>query len=403
MKILHTSDWHLGHRLLNNSQYEEQQLFLDWLLEIINKEKVDVLLMSGDVFDTANPTHQSLEQYYLFLTKLKDTCCQHAIITGGNHDSPGTLNAPQQLLKFLNISVIGKATEDVVDEIIVVKDKEGKDALAVGAVPFLRDQDIRMATLGESFEQAEMRYKAALIKHYAEVGEQLVPYKKQKLPVMAMGHLFATKGLSSDSEKDIYVGNLGNIGAKDFPSVFDYVALGHLHRPQMVDKNESIRYSGSPVALSFSEASDKKEVLILETKGDKVASIETVPVPEFRRLVKITGTQEEVKRQIETFSVAKGELTPWAEVTVKMDDYQPQISQQVFDWAEDRPIEVLKVQTSGLDKNRTIDEVFGNVASLDELTPEDIFLKKCEASSFNLKEQPEVLSAFREIVSSLGN
>ena len=220
MKILHTADWHLGHRLHEHSQIEEQILFLSWIENYITDENIDILLISGDVFDTGSPSNQSLELYYSFLVRLNATTCHTVIITGGNHDSPGTLNAPKQLLNALSIKVVGKATENIEDEVFEIECNGEK--VIIGAVPYLRDQDIRRAVAGESFDELTDRYKKALTNHYNEVAEHCKTINTTNLPVIAMGHLFAIGGSVSDSEQNIYVGTLGHIGADDFSDTFDY-------------------------------------------------------------------------------------------------------------------------------------------------------------------------------------
>src|ERR1035437_7880155 len=117
MKILHTSDWHLGHRLLEQSQQEQQLLFLDWLLEYIGTNNIDILLVSGDIFDVGVPSAQAQKLYYDFLTRLHRTSCKEVIITGGNHDAPSTWNAPKELLNAFSIRVVGKATDNLGEEI----------------------------------------------------------------------------------------------------------------------------------------------------------------------------------------------------------------------------------------------------------------------------------------------
>jgi len=290
MKILHTADWHLGHRLHERSQQEEQALFLDWLKAYIKENEIDVLLLSGDVFDTGVPSSSSQKLYYDFLVSLRETSCSHIIITGGNHDSPGTINAPKELLNALSVKVVGKAEENIKKE--VFKLTVDQEEIVVAAVPYLRDQDIRRALAGESFEELEERYRKALVNHYNEVAahsEEL----KNNCPVIAMGHLFAIGGAISESEQNIYVGNLGHIGAEDFPNCFDYVALGHLHRPQKVGGKEHIRYSGSPVILSFSEIKYNKKIIVLETEAGEISTTTEVEIPRFREIVKVTGTVEE--------------------------------------------------------------------------------------------------------------
>ena len=256
MKILHTSDWHLGHRLYEQSQYEEQSAFLRWLKQCIIEQNIDILLVSGDIYDTGVPSTQSQKLYYDFLVGLQNTNCKHIVITGGNHDAPGTINAPKALLEALNIKVVGRATENPKDEVFKLQVQQ--EEIIVAAVPYLRDQDIRRAVAGESFDQIENRYKQALTNHYNTVGEYCKHINTNQSLVIAMGHLFAIGGSVSDSEQNIYVGNLGHIGANDFHPIFNYIALGHLHKPQIVGKQEHIRYSGSPNILSFSEVGYKK-------------------------------------------------------------------------------------------------------------------------------------------------
>ena len=152
MKLLHTSDWHLGRSLYDRKRYHEFEAFLDWLIRFIGDEHVGLLLVSGDIFDSTTPSNRAQELYYHFLSRLPATGCRHAVITGGNHDSPTFLDAPKNLLGALNIHVVGAMTENPEDEIIVLKDKNGKNEAIVCAVPFLRDRDLRTVEGGESPE-----------------------------------------------------------------------------------------------------------------------------------------------------------------------------------------------------------------------------------------------------------
>ena len=169
MKIIHTSDWHLGHRLYEQSQQEEQLKFLNWLETYIDDNKIDVLLIAGDIFDTGVPSTQSQKMYYDFLVNLHNSHCQHIIITGGNHDAPGTINAPKELLSALSIHVVGRAPENVKDEIFELT--VGDEQVIIAAVPYLRDQDIRRAVARESLDELGERYKTDLINHYRDVAE----------------------------------------------------------------------------------------------------------------------------------------------------------------------------------------------------------------------------------------
>ena len=145
LKILHTSDWHIGKQLLKVDFDEDMELFFNWLIETIKSEGINVLLMSGDLFDQANPSQAALTQYYQFLKRMIPLECK-IIITGGNHDSPHVLNAPKELLHFLDIEVIGGAPENISELFIPIE--QNNEKVVVAAVPFLRDKDIRKSAPG---------------------------------------------------------------------------------------------------------------------------------------------------------------------------------------------------------------------------------------------------------------
>lgn len=399
MKILHTADWHLGHRLHEQSQVEEQTLFLQWIEQYIIDNDIDVLLISGDIFDTGSPSNQSLEMYYSFLVQLKATNCSSIVITGGNHDSAGTLNAPKHLLDALSIKVVGKATENIEDEVFEVEVNGEK--VIIGAVPYLRDGDIRKAVAGESFDELSDKYKTALINHYESSAEQCKLINTTDAPVIAMGHLFATGGSVSDSEQNIYVGTLGHIGAKDFPTYFDYIALGHLHRPQIIGGNDSIRYSGSPHILSFSEINYNKKIITLTLKDNKIERVNDIVIPKFREFYKKTGTMAECIEALPNFSTNSYELTPWVEIvldennTISVDDLKNE--------AEKYSFEILKISLKNQRKTQGIEELLANTKSIKELLPTEVFKLKCAEMGFELKENPKIWDAFNEVLQSVKN
>ena len=399
MKILHTADWHLGHRLHENSQLEEQTLFLKWIENYINDEKIDVLLISGDIFDSASPSNQSMKMYYNFLMKLKGTACKSVIITGGNHDSAGILNAPKELLEALSIKVVGKATENIKDEVFEIDINNEK--VIIAAVPYLRDGDIRRAVAGESFENLTDKYKTALINHYQAAAEQCKSINTNNAPVIAMGHLFAVGGTISDSEQNIYVGTLGHIGAADFPMYFDYIALGHLHRPQVIGGNEKVRYSGSPNILSFSEVNYDKKVLVLTVEDNEITNVKDAVVPCYRNFYRITGNMTECMEQFPNLISNSYELTPWVEIMLKenhsinTDALKKEVEKYSF--------EILKIALKKQQTNIGIEELLKNTKSIKELLPRDVFKLKCKEMGVNLDEKSQVLDAFNEILQAVKN
>ena len=399
MKILHTADWHLGHRLHEQSQLEEQTLFLKWIENYIIEHKIDVLLISGDIFDTGSPSNQSLEMYYSFLVKLTATTCKSIIITGGNHDSAGTLNAPKHILNALSIKVVGKITENIEDEVFEL-DINGEKVI-IAAVPYLRDGDIRRAVAGESFDELSDKYKKALINHYSLVAEHCKLVNKTQAPVIAMGHLFATGGSISDSEQNIYVGNLGHIGAEDFPKYFDYIALGHLHRSQKIGESDIVRYSGSPYILSFSESNYDKKLIAITIEDNKVNRIEDVIIPRFREFYRLEGNISDCIIEFPNIISNAYKLTPWVEIV--LDEQHTINTEDLKNKAEEYSFDILKMTLKKQRLNKGIDELLEDTKSIKELLPTDVFMLKCEEMGFDLKERPEIWDAFNEILQSVKN
>ncbi|MBF0440145.1 MAG: exonuclease subunit SbcD, partial [Magnetococcales bacterium] len=192
MKICHTSDWHIGLALYGQKRYEEFEAFLEWMAETLQRERVDVLLIAGDVFDTTTPSNRAQELYYRFLARF---ACRHIVVIAGNHDSPSFLNAPQTLLSALNVHVVGAMTENLDDEVLLLNNRDGVPELIVCAVPFLRDRDVRTSEAAETMDDKDRKLLEGIRDHYLAVVE-LARQKRQdlggKIPMVAMGHLFAS-------------------------------------------------------------------------------------------------------------------------------------------------------------------------------------------------------------------
>jgi exonuclease SbcD len=380
MRILHTADWHLGARLVERDRLPEHAAFLDWLIPTLRTEQIDALLVSGDIFDAANPPQDAVALYFDFLKRLADLKTVKAVITGGNHDSASHLNAPRELLRRFEVHVFGHAGDNVVD----------LGGAVVAAVPFLRERDLREAAAGETMAAVHEQVRAAIRAHYTA---QLAACRAiaNGRPIIAMGHLTVLGATTSDSERDIHIGNLGAVGADLFDG-FDYTALGHLHRPQKVAGIERIRYSGSPIALSFSEASDAKSVVILDTQGMK---IELLPIPTTRALVRVTANRATLAADLATIPA-----DAWAEVTVKLDAPEPDLDRQVRDAAQGR-FEVLKVLADlPLTETRAWQ---ATGPTLSELQPRDVFrelLKEKQIEGEELSAVFDELLALREVVTT---
>jgi exonuclease SbcD len=280
MKILHTSDWHIGRTLYTKKRYEEFEQFLTWLADTIQRNEIHALLVAGDVFDTSTPSNRAQEIYYRFLCRMAASTCRHVVVVAGNHDSASFLNAPRELLKALDVHVVGCVSENLEDEVLVLRNERNVPELIVCAVPYLRDRDIRVAEAGESFEDKERKLVDGIRNHYTAVAA-LAERKRSEagadIPIVAMGHLFTAGGktVADDGVRELYVGSLAHVTAKIFPACFDYLALGHLHVPQIVNGSETVRYSGSPLPLGFGEAKQRKSVCLVEFRRT-VASVHLI-------------------------------------------------------------------------------------------------------------------------------
>ncbi|GAB3867872.1 exonuclease SbcCD subunit D C-terminal domain-containing protein [Hymenobacter segetis] len=383
MRVLHTADWHLGqHFLTGQERTTEQQAFLDWLLLTVQAQQIEVLVVAGDIFDTQTPSYTAQELYYTFLVKMQATGCRDIVVVGGNHDSPTMLNASRQLLRQLRIHVVGGVPTDPTEQILNLNGADGRPGLVVCAVPFLRDRDIRLAVAGETPDDRQLRIRQSIAGHYAALAdhESVRRQREQDVPVLATGHLYAAGGEAREgAERDVHIGGLGLIGAEHFPAAFDYVALGHLHRPQVVGGRAHIRYSGSPVPLSFTEADDKQQVLLLEFNGAGAPTITSLPVPVTRRLQRFHGTLEEVEADILAFDNSAFQFVAWADVLVRSDETPAEVQRRVQAVLQLQKAQVLAprgVRHQRATEAADLAESTMPLALLHELTVDEVFSRR---------------------------
>jgi exonuclease SbcD len=386
MRIVHTSDWHIGHKLYDKSREIEHKLFFQWLYSFIKEQRVELLLVSGDIFDSSIPSNSSLKIYYDFLISLQDTECKSVIITAGNHDLPSTLDAPKEILKTLNIYIFAKAENELNSMILPIKNSN----IILLPIPFLRDRDIRVAIANENIDNINQRYRKALIKYYCKLADECKKISGNNI-FIAMGHLFATGTKVGDSESTIYVGGVGDISADDFPDIFDYIALGHLHKAQKVGGKEHIRYSGSPIPLSFSEAKQDSKIILLNIEED--IKIEEITVPRFRDIVTIKGNLYQIQNRLKEISATSSNLTPWVEIiSYENIDIYNKIKKLITN------SEVLKISTS---HKKEFGDIKTEYIPLSSLTPEEIFKNKCRDEGFDLDSNRQIEDIFYEILSDI--
>ena len=401
MKVLHTSDWHIGRTLYGRKRYEEFEAFLNWLAGTIQQNEIDTLLVAGDVFDTSSPSNRAQELYYRFLCRVSTSTCRHVVVVAGNHDSPSFLNAPRELLKALNVYVVGDASSNPEDEVFVLHNEQGVPELIVCAVPYLRDRNIRVAEAGESIEDKERKLIDGIRTHYAAVAA-LAEHKREELgadiPIVATGHLFTAGGQTVDGDgvRELYVGSMAHVTAGVFPACFNYLALGHLHVPQKVNGSETMRYSGSPLPMGFSEAKQKKSVCQVEFHG-KSASVELIDVPEFQKLERIKGDVDEISNRILELSAENSQW--WLEVIYDGAGVVGDLRERLEEAVSGTQIEILRTKN-----NRIIDRVLGQTheeETLDDLNVDDVFERCLAVHDVPEDQWPELLQAYRETLSSL--
>ena len=400
MKICHTADWHIGKKLHKHDLSEDFELFIDWLVNLVKKEKIDAMLISGDVFDLANPSSDSRAVYFKALLKLNELGCK-LIITGGNHDSPAVLNAPKELLVVMNIHVIGNLPQNIKDCLIPLENSKGKVEVVVAAVPYLRDSDLRHAAEGANYDSRINAIREGITKVFSNIS-RACKNDFPHIPTIAMGHLYA-KGIStSESEREIQIGNQASFEAEKFGDYFDYIALGHIHRPQKVNALVPAYYSGSPLPLSFSEREDQKRVLILDTESFKVENIE---IPSFRQLKRLSGSLAELRLKLNSFN-PKGHLDSLLELELIDDHYDPAKILDLDKLVQDFQVDGAKiVKHRATFKNRILgtSELFDTSNQLEDLKPREVFEKRLENEEFNDETNRLVTEAFDEILEEVLN
>jgi len=401
LKLLHTSDWHIGRTLYSRKRYEEFEAFLTWLAETIQQNEIDALLVAGDVFDTSAPSNRAQELYYRFLCRVAASCCRHVIVVAGNHDSPSFLNAPKELLKALDVHVVGSSTESPEDEVLVLRNEQDAPELIVCAVPYLRDRDIRVAEAGESVEDKERKLIDGIRTHYATVAA-LAEQKREELganiPIVGTGHLFTAGGQTVDGDgvRELYVGSLAHVTAGIFPACFNYLALGHLHVPQKVNGSETIRYSGSPLPMGFGEAKQQKSVCQVEFHST-AASVQLIDVPVFQKLERVKGDWDGISSRI--LELTATDTQGWLEVIYDGTEVIGDLRERLEAAISGTQMEVLRIKN-----NRIIDRVLRQIheeETLDDLNVNDVFERCLAVHDVPEEQRPELLRAYQETVSSL--
>jgi len=405
MRIIHTSDWHLGQNFMGKSRAPEHQAFLDWLLEQITSQQVDALIVAGDVFDTGTPPSYAREMFNRFVVDLHATGCQFVVLAG-NHDSVATLNESKSLLACLNtqlISSVNKASETQQDSIIPLYKRDGKVGAILCAVPFIRPRDVLVSQAGQSAEDKKKSMQQAIADYYQTLYQQAVDYRKslnkqksQKntLPIIGTGHLTTVGATSSDSVREIYIGTLDAFPASAFPAL-DYIALGHIHQSQKVAKSEHIRYSGSPIPLSFDESKQGKSVLLVDFEKGKFKRAEALEIPCFQQMRVIKGDLKSIKTQLTgLLESVTDQHTIWLEIVVSSQDYLNDLQVRIEKMIEGLPIEVLRLHRERKTSQRALQQQ--EKETLNELGVMDVFERRLSEEVWQSDTEKSTLKRIKQ-------
>ncbi len=405
MRILHTSDWHLGQHFMGKSRQAEHQALIAWLLEQVEEHQVDAVLIAGDIFDTGTPPSYARELYNQLVGRLYKLGVP-LLVLGGNHDSPATLGESRDLLAHLGTTVIAATHQDPATQVVVLAQRNGEPGCLVCAVPFVRPRDVLTSQAGQSAEEKQRSLQQAIQEHYAAVHAaaqakmaELANALPGKLPIVATGHLSTVGANTSESVREIYVGALEAFPTAAFPPA-DYIALGHIHRPQKVGGLDHIRYCGSPIPLGFDEAKQQKEMLLVELAGAGLKSVTPLAVPRFQGLVAVSGNLETLAGAIGA-AAAEGtrDCPAWLEVTVAEDDYLADLPARIEALTEGWPVEVLRIRRQRGNAAARLESASSE--TLDELSPHDVFARRLQQEALDEEMQAALDQRYRAIVAAL--
>lgn len=401
MRLLHTSDWHLGHALHDAPREHEHARFLAWLIDTLAAEAADALIITGDVFDSANPPATAQQRWYDFLAETRRRCpALDIVVIGGNHDSAARLDAPERLLRALRIHVIGGLAE--LDRLVVpLHDATGAVAAWVAAVPFLRPADLPRDLEGPTGDP--------LIEGVRQVyADAIAAARARRQPgqaLIATGHCFmvSTK-VSQLSERRILGGNQHALPANVFADDVDYVALGHLHKPQRVGPSDRIRYAGAPIALAMNERAYKHQVRVVDFEGGALVASRAVYVP---RVVDILRVPErgalpvdEALAALVALEVERAgedhDARPLLEVCVALPKPEPRLRHQIEAALEGRRPRLVRLEVEYTGDGLSLGEHLPGV-ELRALDPEEVFVRRYQRDHQG-DPAPELVAAFRELL-----
>ena len=409
IKFLHTADWHIGQFFHEYDRTYEHQQFLNWLLKTLKDEQINVLLISGDVFDLSNPSAASIKMFYSFLNQaVKRNTDLQVIVTAGNHDSASRLESPKPLLESSNIHIVGLVEKDENGAIdynkitIPLKDKEGNVKVWCIAAPFLRMGDY------PAIPDCTNPYTEGVARFYKEAYAYAALQKQAGQAIIAMGHLHARQAEISDLDQTerLIMGGVECISAAAFDENIRYVALGHIHKAQRIGGKEHIRYCGSPLPMSFSETNYRHQVVVFDIKEEKTENLKVIEVPvsvPLRRIPAVHSSLTDVLVSIEQLAVYKGDtsIAPYLEVRVLLDGPEPGLRHKIEMALSGKNLRLAKIDVrydSGSMESEGTKIV--KQEQLDELKPLDV-LHKIYQNKYNNPLPEDLLKLFQQVTQEI--
>ena len=401
IRILHTADWHLGQTFFGYDRTQEHEHFLDWLAGVLTKNKIDVLIVAGDVFDVSNPSAASQRMFYRFIHRVTtENPRLQLVVVAGNHDSAARLESPLPLLQEMRTEIKGivrKQNGKIDYEHLLVELKNaagGVEALCL-AVPFLRQGDYPVVeTEGNPYAEGVKELYARLLKY-------ALKKRTDGQALVAVGHLLATG--SEIAEKDhserIIIGGLESVSPESFPEQIVYTALGHIHKAQRVLGRENIRYAGSPLPMSFAEKHYHHGVVKVTLDEGWAVEIEKLEYTPLVRLLSIPATEaaapDEVLDELRGLELPEDEPMPYLEVKVKLSEPEPMLRQQVEEILEGKPVRLARIVSFYRQAAEGSVEEEVLTAGLQEMNPLQI-VKATFENSYQTEMPEELVNLFQE-------
>lgn len=406
MKILHTADWHIGQLFHEYDRSYEHQQFLNWLVQLLQTKQIDVLLISGDIFDISNPSAQSIRMFYTFLNQVTTANSSlQIIITAGNHDSASRLEAPKPLLQSSNVHIIGLVEKDPEGNIdyekliVPIHDAAGNIKIHCLAIPFLRMGDY------PALPDSANPYTEGVTTLYNQAYKHAEHKKQDGQTIIAMGHLHTHHAEITDLDKTerLIMGGVECIPATAFHPDIKYVALGHIHKAQKIGGKEHIRYSGSPLPMSFSELNYKHQVIIFEL-NQEISNLQSIEIPLFVPLQRVPLSHQPLHEVIALLEQlpkkdSTPETTPYLEVRVLLEGPEPALRHKIETALAGKKVKLAKIDVKYPASTQEAPE-FITPEKLNELQPVDVFGKTYQ-SRYNSEVPTQILQLFQQVAQEI--